>query len=746
VPATLVSPTTLTYQDVDGDNVTVKFSKPLLTVGNVNAVFQFNAFGVFGNNFSKQQLWKIDLTGLGSAAAGTAFTQTATRSTVTGGNGLANVGRIDATGIDLGAVIVDGDLGQIDAGDATAATPGLASLTVQSMGRLGVTTQAPGGDLTSSVVGRLGALSVKSDISDANVIVSGGAAGSIGRVFVGGSVASGSIFAAGSVGPTVVNGDIVGGASVFSASIKANGNIASVAIGGSVRGGAGASSGLLLASGALGPVTIKGALFGGTGNGSGRIYSDGSIASVNVGSVIGGDGASSGRIYGIGNTGAVLVRGNVVGGDGGFSGTIQSGGRLAGLVVTGSLTGGVGQESGRVKSAGDMGPITIRGNVAGGNGQDSGNIQSFGKLTSLAMGGSLLGGAGALSGRVDATGDVGPVSIKGSVIGGNDLGVAGQATDSGLIGAGGNLQSLFIGGSLIGGVANGINGADSSGSIFVIHHAGPITIGGDVVGSDANSSGSITAGNMAGITVGGSLLGTDAGLSASIYSSGSLGFIKVGGDVRGGLGFNSAHIDAGGGSIGGITIGGSITTKGGNSAACIDAKEDIGPILIKGSMVGMAAAPLFITAGGANANDGDDLGSIRSLTVLGSVEQARILAGYRSFIPTNADARIGAVTVGGDWIASDLVAGVAAGADNKFGALDDVLVADASNDPNVISTIASITIRGQVLGTPGAGDDFGFCAERVGSVSVGGSAVSLKPATKDLIALGPTFDVRVNEV
>src|SRR5262245_20232544 len=135
VPATLVSPTTVTYQDIDGDNVAVTLSKPLLKAGNVNAVFTFNVDGVFSSNLAKQQLWNIDLNSLGGAAVGTAITVTATRSLVTGGNGLANVGRINATGIDLGAVVVDGDLGRIEAGDATPTTSSLTSLFVQSMGR-----------------------------------------------------------------------------------------------------------------------------------------------------------------------------------------------------------------------------------------------------------------------------------------------------------------------------------------------------------------------------------------------------------------------------------------------------------------------------------------------------------------------------------------------------------------------------------------------------------------------------------
>ncbi len=40
--ATLVSANKLTYQDADGDNVEVAFSKPILTAGNVNTIFTFN--------------------------------------------------------------------------------------------------------------------------------------------------------------------------------------------------------------------------------------------------------------------------------------------------------------------------------------------------------------------------------------------------------------------------------------------------------------------------------------------------------------------------------------------------------------------------------------------------------------------------------------------------------------------------------------------------------------------------------
>ncbi len=792
-PATLVSPTTLTYQDADGDNVVVKFSKPLLTSQAVaDAVFDFSLGSVNGSNVLKQQLRQIDLTSLGALAQGTTITVTGTFSPVNFGNGLANVGHINATGIDLGAVNVDGDLGQIDAGDAALTTTGLASLAVQSIGRFGTLTQVPGGDLNSSINGRFGALNVKSDINQALIETLGGAPATIGSVSVGGSVIggvgnAGSVVAQGNIGPVVVNGDVSGG-------LSSQGNIASVVIGGSLLegivnaqgnlgnvtikgnviggadnfsglitgsnignvsigsllGGAGVFSGRIRANGTMGAVLVRGSIEGSDGADSGTIMSSFKLASLIVnGSLVGGSGSDSGQVQTLsGDMGPVTIKGNITGNDGDRSGGIESGGKLASLVVNGSLLGGVGLESGRVETAGDMGPVTVTGNIAGDDGKASGSIQSGGKLTSLVINGSLLGGFGDQSGRVLITSDAGPVTIRGSVIGGDNQGVAGQADDSGQILALGKMQSLFIGGSLVGGNANGVNGASQSGVVTIFKDAGLITIGGDVAGSDAFASGSFSIHSSAGITVGGSLLGTDAHLSARIMCSfGKLGFVKIGGNVQGGGGLQSARIVADNGSIGNVTIGGSITAGVGN-APSIDAREDIGAVLIKGSIVGTAADPVIISAAGDNANDGDDLGSIQSLTVLGRVEHAKILAGHREFGPKNADAKIGAVVVNGDWIASDLVAGVDDGADNKFGTADDALIADASNNPNVVSTIASITIKGQVVGTPfpNITDHYGFVAEKIGALSIGGAVVPLKAAIDDFFALGGFFDLSLLEV
>ncbi|MBC7965782.1 MAG: hypothetical protein H7Z17_07630, partial [Fuerstia sp.] len=81
LPATLVNPTTLTYQDIDGDDVSVTFSNPILTAANVNSVFLFNSGNVNGNNTFPQQLRQIKVSDL-AAAAGTTITTVATRNPV----------------------------------------------------------------------------------------------------------------------------------------------------------------------------------------------------------------------------------------------------------------------------------------------------------------------------------------------------------------------------------------------------------------------------------------------------------------------------------------------------------------------------------------------------------------------------------------------------------------------------------------------------------------------------------------
>src|SRR5262245_22668364 len=106
-PATLVNATTVTYNDVDGDLVTVKVSKGALAESN----FTFTT--PFADN-GPQILRLLDLQNSASfSKAGIAITA---KRTAAGGDGHVNVGFIDASGTDLGAVKIPGDLGKIEAG------------------------------------------------------------------------------------------------------------------------------------------------------------------------------------------------------------------------------------------------------------------------------------------------------------------------------------------------------------------------------------------------------------------------------------------------------------------------------------------------------------------------------------------------------------------------------------------------------------------------------------------------------
>lgn len=150
-PATLINPTTVTFHDLDRDDVTVKFSKPVLgSAATANAVLKFNAGTIDADpaNDTPQQLQLIDLTALpADVAAGLGITVTAKRNATRGGDGFGDVGFINANGIDLGRIVA----GLPDATDTSA----VKSLTVQSMGELGVSTQAAAGTLVSIFNGPL---------------------------------------------------------------------------------------------------------------------------------------------------------------------------------------------------------------------------------------------------------------------------------------------------------------------------------------------------------------------------------------------------------------------------------------------------------------------------------------------------------------------------------------------------------------------------------------------------------------
>ncbi len=387
-PAILLNPFTVQFRDVDGDLVTVKFSKPLFGASTgldaqLDRVFKFDTGNVraSGNTDTAQTLQTLDLTGLttsvfaqaSSPANGVSITITADSA----GDGLANVGYVKATlgatnGITLGKVLIKGDLGRIDAG--TALKPvGLQSLTVNSLGVLGTTTQASGGTLSSTVYGVLGSLAVNTDFKDAifrvengNFIAGKTLPGNLGSLKIGGKIFTtqnlaladaASIAADGNIGNIEIgrlqSDGIFGGTGQGSGRIHAAGKMGDVSILGEVRGSAGKDSGQISADRGMGDVTLLYSLYAGAGENSGRIVSSaGAIGKISLQAIRGEasvDGGASGKNSasisapnGIG--GLKITHGEAIrGGLGEGSGSVSAvNGSIGSIIIPGSIQGGVG--------------------------------------------------------------------------------------------------------------------------------------------------------------------------------------------------------------------------------------------------------------------------------------------------------------------------------------------------------------------------------------------------------------------
>jgi hypothetical protein len=199
--------------------------------------------------------------------------------------------------------------------------------------------------------------------------------------------------------------------------------------------------------------------------------------------------------------------------------------------------------------------------------------------------------------------------------------------------------------------------------------------------------------------------------------------------------------------------------------ASIRAGDDLGALSVRGSLIGNAGdgtaanlSRVIISARGQAtlaANATLDL-AIKSVSIGGRVERAQILAGYSVNLGTDGPGSIGMVTVGGDWIASDLVAGADEdddpGAPNLFGDFDDIPI--TAPGTTLIARIAAIKLKGVVVGTAqsAAFDHFGFVAHVIGSFKSHGFTApltnnALPGAIHDVIELSPlTGDASIREV
>jgi hypothetical protein len=673
VPATLVNPRTVTYTDFDGDLVTVAFSKPVLTAANVDTVFRFDNRGVDGDNSTPQQLQTIEL--LSPGADGTSVRVSA-RPTQSSGDGRVNVGAIDATGSDLGTVVIPGDLGRMLAGDTLLVDgPGLKSLLVNSMGRFGTTTQG-GGDLISRVRGSIGGIRVVSDVVDADWM-QGGESTKVGPVSIGGDC-SGWFSLEGPATDVVVGGDLTGALFIDLGSGR-------LSIGGSVRGG------IVSLDATGGEVRVGGSLVGGDSEDSGQIYVSGPLARLSIGqNIVGGAGDESGVAEVSGPIQSAFVGGDVVGGAGLGSGQLTLWGRAGSVRVRGGVIGGTGSSSGYVYTAEGGGSVAVGGDVVGSTGAESGAVLSGPRLGSIRIGGDVRGGTGRASGSVFLE------SVRRLVVTGDVLGGAGNS--SGVLQAYSG-RTVDVQGSIRGGTAPASGMLDVVGSLTAVHVGGDVEGGTATAdGQDLERAGSVSVGRVGRLTIDGSVVGGSSG------------------------GFANARL-AGTGQV-----------------SLADRAETV---LIRGSLVGRDQRARLL-ARGAEDDFGFPAGeAFGSLTVLGRVERADILGGYVAtevtpVLATGLNVKLGRIVVAGDWIASNLTAGV----NIQTGELIEPAV------PEWRARIRSIEIAGQVIGTAADGDSYLFAAQVIGQLKVGGD--TLVPTTpgagNDLVTgLGPFGDVMLKE-
>jgi hypothetical protein len=248
--------------------------------------------------------------------------------------------------------------------------------------------------------------------------------------------------------------------------------------------------------------------------------------------------------------------------------------------------------------------------------------------------------------------------------------------------------------------------------------------------------------NWPGAAIGGSLIGGTNSSSGMILSGGDMGVVKIGGDITGGT-INAGSLDKSGliesaGRIVSVTIGGSVIAGTDNSFngglsknASIRAANDIGVITVRGDLIGSvsgaAITDVVLSARGQDAMS-PRLTATRDLafgkvSIGGRVERAQILAGYDTNLGAqNGNAQIGSVNVGGDWSASDLVAGAQDGGTAGFGDADDMIIGGV---PESIAKIAAIVIKGIVIGTPAGGDQFGFESHLIGKFIANGGSISI---------------------
>lgn len=747
VPASLVNPKTMTFQDVDGDIAAVVFSRPVLNIFNVDQVFQFDVGSVNGSNAQRQRLRKIDLDVLTpfDLINGSDMTvRVITRGLH--GNGEVHVGEVLSLNNSFGKLDFQGDVSQFNmfnyVGDQKIAD----GITVNSTGRF----DPQGNSLQSLLFGYVSKFLVRGDLAGS---VMGGSFGSVDiRGSVKGSFASGDIdsvtiggeidgrayanpvistngigsFTAGAVGTFSLGGSVLGGA--FGGQLSLNGsgkgNLATVTIGGSIRGGSVPYSGTVNIRGAYQSVTVKGSVIGGSGDFS-AFFSPGDAQSVFLGgSIIGGTGFESGLLSNwsfdppfTNVIDKVQIKGSIIGGSGYGSGLVRIVNPIKQFILGGAIQGGIGDLSANVTLESQVRSFQCQG-VNGAAGYSSGRLflqnsnPSTFVIQDVVLNGSVKAGTGPFSGNVYLQGSTN-LHINGSVVGsiGYQTGYV-QMTSQPSSAA----SSFSILGSVIGAAG------DSSGSVALDSVMDRVSILGNLVGAQGNTSGSMTLTSHTNtLSVGGSLLGGNGYGSGAIVSGNGADAIRIGKNVTGAAGYASGSLNFNQSNIRQLTVDGTVLGGKGDRSGVIHA-QSIDDIRIGGSVLGGDGA----LAGGINAD-----------TRLGSVRINGSLAGNFGYVFVGrylGEGYLDSIWIGGDVRSSGIVSSGAIGTVTVLGSILGTDAAPsyvtangitpssgANSDPYLLK---SLTVVGNVAGTYLYLGNYSFNqveVARVGRIAVGGN-------------------------
>jgi hypothetical protein len=219
--------------------------------------------------------------------------------------------------------------------------------------------------------------------------------------------------------------------------------------------------------------------------------------------------------------------------------------------------------------------------------------------------------------------------------------------------------------------------------------------------------------------------------------------VMIGGNLDGSAGGPNAGLLRAGGSIGSIVVRGSVI--GGTNPSGIMIDGTLGSLSIGGDLRSdHHASPVTLSVlGDPSARNGRDAVALASFSVGGSAVNARVLAGYGTGgSALNPDASISSITVKGNWIASSAVAGVADITGDGFGRNDSPFDGDLT--PQVLARIANIVINGTATGTTEPTTDcFGFTAQQLGRISIGGVPLALTVGRDDVLVDHANMDFRV---